>query len=256
MWHNQNYLPEKNLITKLHIPKQTMLNDINRLLDILREKTKGEEYSIYQHLIWFRYNNLEQIKDGVFRYGLIVKNPSLSSTTNITGSLQKINADSVLDYHYDTSIDTVRHNLGFIIPNYVVDDKGRKIRLALDSKHPNIPWQEGFFSSILDFIMEKHSNLSNLYSLFLFKLDEQNNEFSYTINKAALPFLPKEQQQQHFATLCQQIKEVLVNKYKILTEQEYDNAKDINPYIDKLIEQEYEKTNGIPYIDPACWEEP
>ena len=48
---------------------------------------------------------------------------------------------------------------------------------------------------------------------------------------------------------------MLVNVKKIVSEEEYDNAQDINPFIEQLIADKLAVTEG-PYISPDYWEFP
>lgn len=257
MWQNKNFNFETDLRKKMHINRTEMLKVVENLLNNIRAKAgnNGSNYIIYQHLIWLRDNTLEEIISGVFNYGLRVKSPCISSTTNITGNLAEISAEDVLNYYYDTSINCSRDNLGFIIPKTIIDEKGRVINLALDKKPANIRWNEGYYSAMIDFLLDLDHNLSNAYSLFHFELQPLIDKYSYSINTQALPFLSKQEQVTHDLELAKQIKNVLVNVKKIVSEEEYDNAQDINPFIEQLIADKLAVTEG-PYISPDYWEFP
>ena len=257
MFPQEEFDYEKHIRSKKGLTLKQMTSFVDTLLRVLRKKCgeNGSNYSIYQHLIWFREDGLENIVHGVFSNGLWVKNPCISSTTNITGNLSKISAEDVLSYRYDCSIDYHRHNLGFIIPKTIVDEKGRRINLSLDEKPKDIRWNEGYHSSMIDFLLSGCKSLPNVYSLFHFDLYLPGDEFGYRLNTNALPFLPKEKQRAHELAIAKLIKNTLVFEKKVLTEEEYDKAKDINPYIEKLIADTLAVTTG-PYIDPAYWEFP
>lgn len=257
MWENRDFDYEKDVFFKKNISYNEMQLFVEKLLKILREKLNGgKNFAIYQHLIWTRYNSVEEIKRGVFEFGLQVRNPCISSTANITGNLATINADDVLNYYYDSTLASTRDNLGLILPTTIKDEKGRIINFALDKKPENIRWNEGYYSAISDFIMDNKNYLSNTYSLFHFTLKKDSeSENSYTINRKAFPFLSKEKQKSHILELARLIKEIIVDKYHITSEKEYDSAKDVNPFIEKLIADKLAITSG-PYIDPSCWEFP
>lgn len=257
MWENNDFDYERDTISKDRLSYAELKKFIEKFLELLKQKLDGgKNFAIYQHLVWTRYDTVEDIRRGVFRYGLEVKHPCISSTTNITGNLAEISADDVMNYYYDSTMDALRDNLGFILPTKIVDEKGRIINFALDKRPENICWNEGYYSAIIDFILDHKSSLSNAYSLFHFTLlrqSETGNE--YYINKKAFPFLSKKKQKEHMLELSRLIKEIIVGKYHIASEEEYDNAKDINPFIEKLIADKLAVTTE-PYIDPAYWEFP
>lgn len=245
---------ESFLIRKNNLTKEEMLEAINKLLSLINKQTG--EYAINQHLIWRRYDSWEDIKKGMFNNGLYVRTVGLASTSIITGNTKNITPTDVLSYSYATRVNSGKTNAGFVIPLSFTDEKGRKINLALDKEHAVIPWDEGKMCSILDFILLNKSYLSNTYTLFIFEINPNENIYNYRINKKAFPFLSDEEKQKHFYELSKLVKNILVKKYKVLTEEEYDNAKDINPYIEQLIADEYEKVKDTLFSDPIYWEEP
>lgn len=252
MYHND--YDKKHLLIKQNLNREEMLKSIKNMLSAIN--MNKEDYAIYQHLIWTRYDTLEDIKEGTLKNGLFVRTVGLASTTMITGNTKLITPEEILSYSYAEKPSTSKSNLGFSIPLSIRDEYGRKIYLALDKTHDSIPWDEGKKCSILDFIIDKKKHLSNSYTLFAFDINPSANEYSYVINKNAFPFLSEKEKQAHYRELSSIIKEILVNQYHILSEDEYKKAKDINPYIEKLIETEYEKVKGQMFDDPIYWEEP
>lgn len=253
MWHNENF-NEDDLLIKNNINLQEITILLKNMLNKIN--SKHESYAIYQHLIWPRYNSIANIKRLTLKYGLNINSLGMASTTNITGNTISITPEDILGYYYDSNITSQRNNMGFIIPLQIKDELGRTINLALDKHHDFIPWREGKMCSILDFIAFEKRQISNTYSLFNADIDVTHDNFSCQINKKALPFLSEREKQLHYLELSKLIKKVLVDRYKILSEEEYYKAKDINPYIEKLILQEYEKCKNEIYCDSSCWEEP
>ncbi len=253
MWNN-NCFTTSDLLVKNKVTETELICMLQKLLSKIN-KTK-ENYVIYQHLIWPRYDTIDNIKLGVMKYGLDIKSIGLASTTKIIGNLKKITPRQIMDYHYDMPLTALRHNLGFAIPLTIVDEFERRINYALDSEHPQIPWREGKMSAIIDFIALEKRNISNTYSLFTLDLNSTQNEYSYQINKKAFPFLSDTEKKEHYQTVSKIIKKLLVKKYKIMSENEYDRVPDLNPYINKLIMQEYSKVKNEIYANPDCWLEP
>ena len=253
MW-NYTQFATSDLIYGNKITENELIKTLNKLLLLINNNK--EKYVIIQHLIWPRYDTIENIKLGVMKYGLDIKSIGLASTTKITGNTRTITPRQIMDYHYDMPLTALRHNLGFAIPLTIIDEFGRRINYALDYDHPEIPWREGKMCAIIDFVAFEKKSISNTYSLFNLDLNSTANEYSYQINRKALPFLSKEEKKQHFLEVSKIIKKILVNKYKIMTEKEYNQVPDLNPYINKLIMQEYKKVKNEIYANPDCWLEP
>ena len=107
----------------------------------------------------------------------------------------------------------------------------------------NVNWK-GYIRQkvrLASFYILNKSYLSNTYTLFIFEINPNENIYNYRINKKAFPFLSDEEKQKHFYELSKLVKNILVKKYKVLTEEEYDNAKKKKQYIEQINEDKYEK---------------
>lgn len=254
--NNDDFDFENEIYKEEHITKDKMLKNVNDLLAKIKKLAKGQDYSLFQHNIWTRFDNLERIRNGFFKNGLHVNNPGVASTALWMGNIKKLTAKDVLNYTYDTKIDNNRENLGIIIPNYIVDAKGRKLHLTLEEgKTSLVPFKVGCITTLLDMIVAQ-GGLSYLFSLFYFELKEKTNDFSFFLNINALPFLNKAKKQEFNQYLCKTAKSAVVERFKFMTAEEYDrlSEKDLNQKIsDKLLEH---YLNTPEWEDPDYWEFP
>ena len=254
--HNDDFNFDNEIYVEEHITKDKMLKNVNDLLAKIKKLAKGQDYSLFQHNIWTRFDPLEKIRHGFFKNGLHVNNPGVASTALWMGNIKKLTAKDVLNYTYDSKVNSNRENLGIIIPNYIVDAKGRKLHLTLEEgKLSRVPFREGCYTTLLDMIVAK-AGLSYLFSLFYFELKENSNDFSFFLNTNALPFLNKAKKQEFNQYLCKTAKSAVVERFKFMTAEEYDrlSEKDLNQKIsDELFE--YYLTQPT-WEDPSCWEFP
>ncbi len=250
-----NKFDPNSVYTEEHITRSDMVKNVKKMISYIKKLNKGETFTIYQHEIWTRYNSLEEIWHGFFANGLSIHPIGVASTTLISGNIDKTSIDHILNYHYDLSIDRRRDNLGMLIPNYIIDNKGRKLNFALEANnHPIIPWREGYISSLLDLVSTSH--IPEAFSLFYFYLDETINDFSFNINLKAYPFLNKKEKAEFKQKLLKELKYKIVEWFKFMTEEEYETLpeKDFNKKIKDSLVDFYHKTP--PYENPDNWEFP
>ncbi len=254
--NNDNFDFENAIYKEEHITKDKMLENVNELLAKIKKLAKGQDYSLFQHNIWTRFDNLEKIRHGFFKSGLEVRHPGVASTALWMGNIKSLTADDVLNYTYDTKLDSNRENLGLIIPNYIIDSKGRKLNLTLEEgKTSLVPFKVGCITTLLDMIVAQ-GGLSYLFSLFYFELKEKTNDFSFFLNINALPFLNKAKKKEFEQYLCKTARKAVVENFKFMTAEEYDrlSERDLNQKIsDKLLEH---YLNTPQWEDPSCWEFP
>lgn len=245
---------EKYLYKGTNVTLEKLIKILQQMLKVINKS--NQNFAIYEHNVWPRYDSFDRIKEGTFKNGLYVNTISVASTTNIIGNTKSITPENIIDYHYDCEKNAPRINLGVIVPLTIEDEYKRTINFALDKHHPQVPWTEGKRSSILDFLVGNNTSLSNVYSLFNLDINPGENLYSYEINTRAIPFFSKDEIKEHDLHISRIIKNILVNQYKILTEEEYKTVENLNPYIDKLILEEYNKNKDEIYANPVCWEEP